>query len=314
MILFVFVDGVGAGPRDARTNPLAAVPGILSWFRREGEVETEGHGPLPPGTCGRLIDATLGVPGRPQSATGQAALLTGVNAPAWLGGHRLGFPGAHLCALLEEDNVLLSLAARGRRVAFLNAYPSAYLRAAGLPHDPSEHPEPALEIPRRLARKSVTTVAAEAAGLKLRTFGDLHAGRALYHDFSALSARARRLGVPALSPEAAADRLLAAARPYDLVLFEYFLTDKAGHARDWDLACRIVAHLDRFLCRLIARLAPDEDALIVTSDHGNLEDLTRRTHTANPVPLVAWGRATDHLQRVHDLTGVRGLLETLCLP
>jgi hypothetical protein len=38
------------------------------------------------------LDASLCVPGLPQSATGQAALLTGLNAPELMGRHIEGFP------------------------------------------------------------------------------------------------------------------------------------------------------------------------------------------------------------------------------
>ena len=31
------------------------------------------------------------------------------------------------------------------------------------------------------------------------------------------------------------------------------------------------------------------DLVVVGSDHGNLEDLSRKTHTANPVPTMVWG-------------------------
>ena len=49
--------------------------------------------------------------------------------------------------------------------------------------------------------------------------------------------------------------------------------------------------LDRFFGALLRVLNPVQDLLIVTSDHGNLEDLATRSHTRYPVPLVAWGVA-----------------------
>ncbi|HEY6098635.1 MAG TPA: peptidase, partial [Anaeromyxobacter sp.] len=74
-VLFVFVDGVGAGAPDPDRNPLARGEFLLSRFE-------DGSGaPLPAGGRAVLADATLGVPGRPQSATGQTAILTGENAP-----------------------------------------------------------------------------------------------------------------------------------------------------------------------------------------------------------------------------------------
>ena len=52
----------------------------------------------------------------------------------------------------------------------------------------------------------------------------------------------------------------------------------------------------------------DEDSLaLVTSDHGNLEDLSTRRHTANPVPLLLLGAEAarrEFAEGLHDLTGV----------
>ena len=45
--------------------------------------------------------------------------------------------------------------------------------------------------------------------------------------------------------------------------------------------------------------------MLLTSDHGNIEDLSTRSHTRNPVPLMAWGPgATDVLRRCRDITHV----------
>jgi len=37
----------------------------------------------------------------------------------------------------------------------------------------------------------------------------------------------------------------------------------------------------------------EEDVLIITSDHGNLEDASVRTHTMNKVPVVVLGKKAD---------------------
>ena len=48
------------------------------------------------------------------------------------------------------------------------------------------------------------------------------------------------------------------------------------------------------------------DLLLITSDHGNLEDLYTRRHTANPVPLLLVGnkKLRRHFDGVTDLSGV----------
>ena len=117
-MLLVLLDGVGAGRRDAGVNPLAR-PGVR--FLANFEDDAPGK-PLPRGGRFVPLDACLGVDGLPQSATGQTALLTGVNAAAEIGRHLPGFPNAALRKILRERSILRHAASRGRRAAFINAF------------------------------------------------------------------------------------------------------------------------------------------------------------------------------------------------
>lgn len=299
-VLFVFVDGVGAGARDPERNPLARGDFLLSRFE-------DGSGAALPGTARAVLaDATLGVPGRPQSATGQTAILTGENAPRLLGKHLLGFPNAALRAVLRERSLFLALARAGRSAVFANAYPVAYLRALGLPAEG----EPEFSIGNRRARPAATTVAYAAGGGAFLTWSDARAGRGLTHDITGRTSRGRGADVPAREPEEAADVFLALARGQDLALFEFFETDEAGHARSMERALDALARVDAFLRRLVSRLGPD-DALVVASDHGNVEDLATRNHTLAPVPVLGFGRAAAEIDEVRDLTHLAPLLARL---
>jgi hypothetical protein len=197
-VIFVFVDGVGAGIPDPDRNPLARAELLLSRF-------ADGTGaPLPAGGRAVLADACLGVPGRPQSATGQTAILTGENAPAYVGRHVLGFPNAALRELLRARSLFRALAAAGRNAVFANAYPIAYLRALGL----EAEGEPELALGRRRPRAAATTIAYAAGGFRFRTWIDARAGRALTRSHRAARACARR-GPPERAPEEAAEILMA---------------------------------------------------------------------------------------------------------
>jgi 2,3-bisphosphoglycerate-independent phosphoglycerate mutase len=303
-LLFVFVDGVGAGERDERVNPLARGEFLLSRF-------ADGTGtPLPRGGLAALADARLGVPGRPQSATGQATLLTGENAPRAIGRHLVGYPDAALRDLISRRSLYRDLAAQGRAATFANAYPIAYLRALGLPCDGD--PEPALVSRRRRPRRSATTVAFAAGGARFRTWADARARRGLTPDITA--ARAARFGadIPQRSPAAAAEILLGVAEGHDFTLFEFFETDEAGHARSMERALEALERLDAFLRALLAGL-PEGWSLVVTSDHGNVEDLSIRNHTLAPVPVLAFGPAAEAAGGVRDLTHVASLLRRFAL-
>ena len=301
-VLFVFVDGVGAGAPDPAVNPLARAPFLLSRF-------ADGSGTsLPRGGAAALADACLGVPGRPQSATGQSTILSGENAAAALGAHLLGFPSARLRAWLEARSVFRALRADGRRSLFANAFPVAHLRALGLDAEGEPEFDPALV--RRRARASATTVAYAAGGGRFATWADARAGRALTHDVTGARANAYGAGLPPRSPEEAAGILLGLAREHDLTLFEFFETDEAGHARSMEWALEALGRLERLLRALVEALPPG-DSLVVASDHGNLEDLSHRNHTQNRVPVLGFGPAAARMAEVRDLTGIAPLLRAL---
>ena len=300
--IFLFVDGVGAGVRDPEVNPLARGDFLLSRFEGgEGEV-------LPRAGRAVLADACLGVPGRPQSATGQSAILSGENAPAALGQHLLGFPNARLRAWLEPRSIFRALAGEGRTAAFANSYPVAHLQALGFPA--SGEPEFPMELVRRRARASATTVAFAAGSGRFRTWEDARRGQALTHDITGARANCHGAGIPPREPEEAAGMLLDIAREHDLTLFEFFETDEAGHARSMARALEALSRVDRLARALVGGLG-DGDSLVVASDHGNVEDLGSRNHTRNPVPVLAFGPAAGLLESVTDLTGIAPLLRAV---
>jgi hypothetical protein len=281
-VALLFIDGVGVGVRDPGFNPLARAELLLSQFQ-------DGPGTALPGGELSLVDATFGMAGRPQSASNQTALLTGLPAPVLVGRHVLGYPDAPLRALLAEHSVVKRLVAGGRRATFANGYPAAYLAALGLPHAPGETDD-GVVLPasaRRRLRPSATTAAFAAGAVPLRTLSALRAGEALAHDVTGERGRARGLAIPERTPEEAADIFWRVAEGMDLTLFEHFAADEAGHARDPDAAVQALGTFDAFLRAVLARRPPDVRVL-VTSDHGNVEDLRLRNHTRAPVPLLAF--------------------------
>ncbi len=285
-VLFVFLDGVGLGPPHPH-NPLAdGWPGLerLTWGQRWTD---QAHVFCAPQHIFRHLDATLGVPGLPQSGTGQTTLLTGFNAPRIAGRHYGPYAHTRTCLVLTHYNIFRRLKTRGLSVAFANAYPPVFFEQA-----------------RRRDRWSVTTRCCQEANVRLRTLDDLARSEAVAADLTGQRLHAAGFPVTPIDEAGAAHHLVSLLWRYHFVLFEYFLTDQAGHQQDMEAARRVLASLDRFFSTLLALLNPERHLLVVTSDHGNLEDLRVRTHTRNPVPLITYGRGAEVFRHARDLRDV----------
>jgi hypothetical protein len=280
-IALLFVDGVGVGLKAPDVNPLARGEFLLSQFE-------DGSGTALPGGELSLVDATFGLAGRPQSASNQTALLTGLPAPRLLGRHVLGYPDAQLRALLAQHSLVKRLVDEGRKATFANAYPAAYLDALGLPHASGGTQDGDIPLrARRRLKPSASTAAFAAGGVHLRTLDALRAGQALAHDVTGARALARGLRVPLRTPQEAAHIFWQLAEGMDFTLFEHFTADEAGHAQDGETAREQLATFDAF-ARAVLAARPGDVRVLVTSDHGNVEDLRTRNHTRAPVPLLAF--------------------------
>jgi 2,3-bisphosphoglycerate-independent phosphoglycerate mutase len=293
--LFVFIDGFGLGSADPAVNPCAS--DALGALRSVAS----GEAVRPAAEGGILVeaDACLGVEGLPQSATGQTALFTGANAPALLGRHLPGFPNAALRSVLAERSVLKRLSDSGFSCRFLNAFRPLFFRL-----------EESMQW-----RLSATTVATLAAGVPFFGLDDLRERRCLYHDFTNETLIRRGIEASRFTAEEAGVIAARALAEHDFLLYEYFLTDKAGHSRDGNAALLLMRSLDRLVLSLIRSLPLDETLLLITSDHGNIEDLSVRTHTRNPVPVFAWGRGRERIaERVRTIADVTPALLSLFVP
>lgn len=290
-VLFIFIDGIGIGRNNPALNPFVGGP-ILGATLPEDWRPPPGGGrpdtlpaPVLPGGLpfgGRLkaIDASLGFPGLPQSATGQTTLFTGVNGAEVLGHHLYGFPGPRLKSVLLEHSILKRAQAAGARAAFLNAFSPLFFELG----------EAIWE--RRMSASSWNN---RAAGLPFMNVEDVRAGRALFHDFSMRDPRLRGLDLPAVEPGEAGRLLAGAAFPYNLSIYEFFLSDLVGHTGDLASSLRLAAELEEFLAGVLRASDLETSHVVVTSDHGNMEDMSVKSHTHNPVPALIWGPEADRL-------------------
>lgn len=322
-IVFIFLDGVGIGPPDPATNPLAAAelptltellgsPPVATAQAAAFSTSGSPSSAPPPGApqpgpdrqpAGMLVplDATLDVPGLPQSGTGQTTLFTGVNAARRFGRHFGPWVPTSLRPLLRDSSLLARARHADLDVAFANAFPD--------------------HLPERAHRRGPAArtgpwLAAQGAGALTRGTDALRQGRAVASEI-VNDAWRRRLGVtdlPSPSPADAGRTLAGIAARHDVTLFAHFTTDIVGHRGSFDDAVEAMDRVDAFLAGVLDAL-PADALLVVASDHGNLEDV-RGGHTRNPALGVLAGRgAADIAPALRSLQDVTpALLQALGLP
>ncbi len=164
---------------------------------------------------------------------------------------------------------------RGGSAQLLNAYPPRYFEAI---------------LSRRRLYSSIP-LAAALAGLPLMTADDLQSGRALAADFTGIGWAAQPDFPPApiYEPEQAGEQMARLSLNADLTWFDYWPSDYAGHRASLAQAVSLLETFDRVLGGLVQAWSNRPDLVVLTSDHGNLEDLAHRGHTLAPVPGLLIG-------------------------
>jgi 2,3-bisphosphoglycerate-independent phosphoglycerate mutase len=298
-VLFIFLDGVGLGADDPTANPIAAarIPTLRALLDgRRPVASADGFRGDNASLAG--LDASLGVPGTPQSGTGHATLLTGHDAIRRFGRHYGPWVPTALRPLVAGSSLLARARDAGRRVAFANAYPEELVSrvAAGLDGVPG----------RRLGPlRSGPPLAAIGAGVLTRHTAELARGDAVASEITNRGwiERLHRTHLPDVAAEEAGANLARIAASHDLTLFAHYSTDHVGHRGSHADAVAAVERVDRFLAGVLAAL-PVDVLVFVVSDHGNLEDVTRG-HTANPALGLVAGpghrRVADGLGDLRDV-------------
>ena len=293
--LFLFIDGLGLGSNDPEVNPLARTSMPCIQMLLNGGKLVADNSPFENNRCSLIgIDACLGVEGMPQSATGQAVLLTGRNVPKEIGYHYGPKPNQEISEIVSNGNLFSRLSRAGKEATLVNAYPQRYFDA--------------ISKGRRLY--SSIPLAVTSAGLNLKTTSDLFYGMAMSADFTGKSWR-EHLGMkdtPLLSPFEAGKRLARLSRMNDFTFFDYWMSDYAGHSQEMPFASSLLEEIDGVICGLLSVWNDQEGIIFITSDHGNMEDLSTHRHTFNQVPALVIGSQelrqafTQNLTNLVDVT------------
>ena len=290
-ILMIFIDGLGLGNEDSVNNPFitAKTPFLRKVLSGASlSASSIGKGIDSPAMMIRPTDATLGISGLPQSATGQTTIFTGINASAVVGRHINGLPTYSLRKLIGEASLFKVIHEGGGKAVFANTFTKEYFDS----------------VEQGKWRHSVTTTAALAGNCDLFMPEDLMRGESIYQDITNEKLRERGYDVPIWEPEEAGAILINQAVKNDFTLFEYFQTDHCGHHQDFPLALTLLNRLDRFLGTIAGGLTENHLTLLVVSDHGNIEDLSIKTHTLNPVPTIVIGEGVTEFKEIRSLMDI----------
>lgn len=291
--IMIFLDGVGIGKADPSINP---------FFKFNFNLFSNIFGSTPHlenqiiNKDGRFIfpsDAIMGISGLPLSGTGQTSIFCGVNASRILGNHFGPFPHSLLIPIIREKNIFKEFKRLKKKVVFVNAYPQIFFDY----------------IESGKKRLSVTSLSCQLSNVPLKKATDLRKGEALSAEIDN-EGWVNRLGysLKIIKPETAAQRLLKIASNYHLTVFEHFFTDHLGHGRYSDMLENRLNVLDRFLYYLLTNL-PKNFTLLVCSDHGNVEDISIKSHTTNPALTISAGQFAERLKnRITNLSHIKDAL------
>ncbi|MDE0609990.1 MAG: hypothetical protein OXH77_08805 [Anaerolineaceae bacterium] len=278
--LMIFLDGIGLGPYDPVTNPFAVAntPTLNSlanghrWLANTGRQVSERAVFLPADPC-------MGVPGRPQSGTGQASIFTGRNVPQLLGKHYGPKPDKATRALLARDNLFKQVVSRGKNAALLEAYPASWHQA--------------IDSGRRL--RSSYQLAAHEAGIRIPNQEDLLRGDALPVDWTGehWPRNQGRETLPRRHPHDAGVHLARLAQRHTFSLFAHWPSDIIGHRGTLDEAISLLERFDDVMTGVLEAWDDSQGMVVICSDHGNMEHIGDRRHTLNDVPVVVIGKGRE---------------------
>jgi hypothetical protein len=294
----LFLDGIGIGKKDFHFNPFFKY-GFNTFTEIFNEIPSLENSVLKNNNYYLFpTDANLGVDGLPQSGTGQASLFCGFNAPKFVGKHYGPYPYSTTIPFLREKNILVRFYKNHGSGYFVNAYPKLFFDY----------------IKSGRSRLSVTTLTCKLSGIRLNSVTDVRRGRAITAELTNERWN-KRLGykLPIIKPKTAARRLLKIAQKNKFTLFEYYLSDHLGHLRLAKEFDKRFFEMDEFLITILNELDKSKITLIICSDHGNLEDLSTKTHTRNPALTITAGKNAEKIfNAVKDISQIKSAIIRHC--
>ncbi|MBI3863368.1 MAG: hypothetical protein HY290_15870 [Planctomycetia bacterium] len=164
--------------------------------------------------------------------------------------------------------------------------------------------------------QNIFVYAARQAGVPLLTWADVRRGGALTSSMThELESRFNvqffdQQPLPPRTPEEAAAILASLASNHDFTFYKYQIPDLVSHTHQIELARDVFAIIERFAEAVLRQIDPVTTTVIITSDHGHLEQLgTSRGHPKSHVPTWYFGPRADEIAPL--LTRPEGIFEML---
>lgn len=298
-VLMIFIDGLGIGARNENNPYLNARTFFMDKIIGGHILFTDIKATLKDYAVIIPTDACLGVPGIPQSATGQTTIWTGINAAQVVGRHINQYPNLELKEIIIKNSIMKLLYEAGKKVTFANAYRNEFFKM----------------VRERKLGLSTSTLVAITSGTRLRTIDDLRQRNAVYQDFTNKMLVDWGYDIPIISALEAGENLAKIAQEHDFTLYEYFISDRIGHKQDLPAAVKIIENLDRFIQAAVNSSNLNELVIMIVSDHGNIEDMSIGTHTNNPVPTIIINNHVKSLEweNILSLTDITPFVQKILL-
>lgn len=295
--IIIFVDGIGIGKKDYDSNPFFKL-GFKTYLKIFGKTpHLKLQKLFADGVYLKGIDASLGVQGIPQSGTGQTSIFCGINAQKLIGKHFGPFPYSILIPHLKTNSIFSSFLKKNLKVNFVNAYPKIFF-------DYIKSGKRRLGVISRMNMENQ---------LKFKRITDLRRGEAISAEINnSIWVKRLEYKLPIIQPKTAAKRLINIAKDYQLTVYEHFLSDHFGHGRQMEHFEYFFNILDEFLYSVISFVKNEEIALIICSDHGNLENLSIKQHTLNPALFITAGKfAKGNFNKISRIDQIKNVVQEM---
>lgn len=115
---------------------------------------------------------------------------------------------------------------------------------------------------------------------------------------------------PEMSAKEITEKVVLAinSEQYNFIVINFANADMVGHTGNIEATIKAVEFLDQMLLQIVEAALKKNNAVIITADHGNAEDLLKlktgeidKEHSSNPVPFILIGQEWEQTENQENL-------------